>query len=148
MTLNYNHDNKPVANILVVDDELDNATVIKKGLVQSKFLVSSFTSPVAALENFRQHSKDYCLILSDVRMPQMNGFELARHAKRLNPNIKIVLMTAFEINTSEFSKVMPSTEIDDFVSKPASISALRGVILKHVGTTKSLLGGELNDAPR
>jgi CheY-like chemotaxis protein len=141
MTMDHNNNKiKPIANILVVDDEVDIATVITKGLEQNNFLVSSFTSPTAALENFRQHSKDYCLVLSDVRMPRMSGFEFVRKARQLNPDVKTVLMTAFEINKSEFSKVMPSTtEVDDFVRKPVSIKFLKDVILRHIGNTKRLL---------
>jgi YesN/AraC family two-component response regulator len=79
--------------------------LISHRLSKRNFLVSAFASPVMALENFRRNSGDYCIILSDVRMPEMNGFELVREAKHLNPDIKTVLMTAFEINESEFSKV-------------------------------------------
>jgi CheY-like chemotaxis protein len=75
-------------------------------------------------------------------MPQMSGFELAREVNRLNPDVKIVLMTAFEISKEEFSKVMPSTRVDDFVRKPAPIKLLITVILKHIGNSKILLKGE------
>jgi YesN/AraC family two-component response regulator len=73
-------------------------------------------------------------------MPEMNGFELVREAKHLNPDIKTVIMTAFEINESEFSKVMPSTKVDDFVRKPVSVNLLKTVLLKHIDNTNMLLG--------
>jgi two-component system response regulator ChvI len=50
----------------------------------------------------------------------MNGYELAKRVKTLKPEMKVILMSAFEINREEFSKVLPSVKIDAFISKPAS----------------------------
>jgi response regulator RpfG family c-di-GMP phosphodiesterase len=52
----------------------------------------------------------------------MNGFEVARTVKQIRPSIKIVFITAFEINKSEFEKVLPSTKVDAFITKPVSSS--------------------------
>jgi PleD family two-component response regulator len=64
-----NKNDKPLANILVVDDDSDIAHVLKQGLLQNRFLVSAFTNPEEALKNFQSNSKDYCLMLSDIRCP-------------------------------------------------------------------------------
>jgi YesN/AraC family two-component response regulator len=72
------------------------------------------------------------LLISDVRMPGMNGFQLARKVKELNPNIKVILVSAFEINTEEFEKVLPSTRIDGFLEKPASLKKLTELVNKQL----------------
>jgi DNA-binding NtrC family response regulator len=135
-----NINDKPLANLLVVDDDSDIAHVLKQGLQKNRFLVSVFTNPEEALKNFQSNSKDYyCLVLSDIRMPGMSGIRLARKVKEINPNVKVVLMTSFEINDNEFSKVFPSTQVDGFVQKPIGIENLTNKILDTIGETKRRL---------
>jgi two-component system cell cycle sensor histidine kinase/response regulator CckA len=134
-----NKNDKPLANLLVVDDDADIAYVLKQGLLKNQFLVSAFTNPEEALKNFQSNSEDYCLMLSDIRMPGMSGIRLARKVKEINPNVKVVLMTSFEINDNEFSKVFPSTQVDGFVKKPVSIKNLTNQILDILGETKRRL---------
>ena len=131
-----NKDDKPLANLLVVDDDSDIAQVLKQDLLKNGFLVSAFTSPEEALQNFQSNSKDYCLMLSDIRMPEISGIKLARKVKEINPNVKVVLMTTFEIRDNEFSKVFPSTQVDGFVQKPIGIKDLTDKILSIIGETK------------
>jgi DNA-binding NtrC family response regulator len=134
-----NKNDKPLANLLVVDDDSDIAHVLKQGFLKNRFLVSAFTDPEAALKNFQSNSKDYCLMLSDIRMPGMSGIRLASRVKQINPDVKVVLMTSFEINDNEFSKVFPSTQVDGFVQKPVSIENLTNKILDTIGETKRRL---------
>ena len=131
-----NKNDKPLANLLVVDDDSDIADVLKKGLQKNRFLVSAFTSPEEALKKFQSNSKDYCLLLSDIRMPGISGIRLARKVKEINPDVKVVLMTSFEIRDNEFSKVFPSTHVDGFVQKPIGIKDLTNKILSIIGETK------------
>ena len=131
-----NNDDKPLARLLVVDDDPDIAHVLKQGLLKNKFLVSAFTRPEEALQNFQSNSKDYCMILSDIRMPELSGIQLARKVKEINPNVKVVLMTSFEIRDNEFSKVFPSIQVDGFVQKPIGINDLTNKILSIIGETK------------
>jgi DNA-binding NtrC family response regulator len=130
---------KPLANLLVIDDDQDIAYVLKQGLLKNGFLVSAFTNPEEALQNFQSNSKDYCLMLSDIRMPGISGIRLARKVKEINPDVKVVLMTSFEINDNEFSKVFPSSQVDGFVQKPVSIQNLANKILDIIGETKRRL---------
>jgi DNA-binding NtrC family response regulator len=134
-----NKSGKPLANLLIVDDDSDIAHVLKEGLQKNQFLVSAFTNPEAALKNFQSNSEDYCLVLSDIRMPGMSGIRLARRVKEINPNVKVVLMTSFEIRDNEFSKVFPSTQVDGFVQKPVGIKNLTNKILDIIGETKRRL---------
>ena len=136
---NNNNNNKPLANLLVVDDDRDLVHVLKQGLQKNRFLVSAFTSPEEALQSFKSNSKDYCLMLSDIRMPALSGIQLARKVKEINPDVKVVLMTSFEIRDNEFSKVFPSMHVDGFVQKPIGINDLTNKILSIIGETKRRL---------
>jgi DNA-binding NtrC family response regulator len=127
---------KPIAKLLVVDDDPDIVQVLKLGLLKNRFLVNSFTNPEEALQSFKSNSESYCLMLSDIRMPGLSGIQLARKIKEVNPGVKVVLMTAFEIRDNEFSKVFPSTHVDGFVQKPIRIGDLTNKIMSIIGETK------------
>jgi DNA-binding NtrC family response regulator len=112
--------------IMVVDDERDILSIVKRGLEsKNRFQVETFIDAESALESLKENSGDYYdLVLTDIRMPKINGFELYRRIKESNPHMKIVFITAFEINKDEFSKVIPSLDVIDFISKPVSMSTL------------------------
>jgi DNA-binding NtrC family response regulator len=122
--------------LLIVDDEYDIVHVLKLGLQQNGFLVEGFTNPEEALQSFKSNAESYCLLLSDVRMPGLTGIQLARKVKEINPNVKVVLMTAFEIRVDEFSTVFPSTKVDGFVQKPVGIRELTDKVLSIIGQSK------------
>ncbi len=71
-----------------------------------------------------------------MRMPSLSGTQLAKKVKEINPNVKVVLMTGFEIRDDEFSKVFPSTSVDGFVQKPVGIKELANKILSIIGESK------------
>ncbi len=127
---------KPLARLLIVDNEYDIVQVLKLGLQQNGFLVNEFTNPEEALQSFKSNAESYCLLLSDVRMPGLSGIQLARKVKETNPDVKVVLMTAFEIRDNEFSKVFPSTQVDGFIQKPVRIRELTDKILSVIGQSK------------
>ena len=65
-------------------------------------------------------------------MPNMNGFEFVGKARKLNPKVKILLMTAFEINDKEFSRVLPKPKIYGLIQKPASTMEILNTISKVI----------------
>jgi DNA-binding NtrC family response regulator len=132
---------KALAKLLVVDDASDIVHVLKLGLLKNRFLVNAFTNPEEALESFKSNAESYCLLLSDVRMPGLSGIQLAKKVKEVNPAVKTVLMTAFEIRDSEFSIVFPSVSVDGFVQKPIGIRDLTNKILSLIGDSKRRDGG-------
>ncbi len=118
---------------MVVDDDLDILTFIKKSLESdTKIKVYGFTNPVAAAHQFTVNSKDYDAVISDIRMPTMNGFELARKILRINPHVKVFLITAFEVKMKEFSIIFPSLRVSAIISKPFRPSELKDLILQHL----------------
>ncbi|MDQ3883227.1 MAG: response regulator [Thermoproteota archaeon] len=127
---------KPLARLLVVDDDPDIVQILKMGLVKNGFLVEAFTNPEEALQSFKSDAESYCLVLSDIRMPSISGIQLSKRVKEVNPLVKVVLMTSFEIRDNEFSKVFPSTQVDGFVQKPIGIKDLTDKVLSLIGDTK------------
>ena len=114
--------------VCLVDDEIDITSVIKKGLEQDGYIVHDYNDPMMAWEYFKVNDKNCTVVLSDVRMSGMNGFEFCRRVKELRPEAPVILMTAFEMNQSEVSKVMPSTMADGYIQKPISLKKLKEII--------------------
>jgi len=129
-TTNNSNSNR---SILVLDDESDIVRIVERFLQGLGFRVSAFTDPVVALEYLHSHSNDCCsIVISDIRMPGMNGYEFAKKVKGIKPQGKIILMSAFEINDMDFSKVLPDIKIDAFLQKPFSIRELKSMIIEKV----------------
>ena len=118
MTANTDKD-KPLAKLLVVDDDPDTILALKIGLTDYGFLVDAFTNPEEALQKFKSKPKNYSLVMSDSVMPALSGIELAKKVKEINPNVKVLLLTGFGLRDMEFSTASPSTSVvDGFVQKP------------------------------
>lgn len=76
-------------SILVVDDDFDIVSILKLGLEKYSALdVDGFTHPALALEHFERNVKNYDLVISDIRMPQMNGFEFVKKLEQSNQKLK------------------------------------------------------------
>jgi CheY-like chemotaxis protein len=121
-----------VSSVLLVDDDKDILTVLTRSLELKGVNTDGFTNPVLALAHFKNNATSYDIVVTDIRMPQMNGFELARAVKQIRPDTKLMFITAFEINKSEFEKVLPSTNVDAFVTKPVKpslfVETIKGIM--------------------
>lgn len=115
-------DRPPKGRILLVDDERDINTVVKKGLERVGFKVRAFNNPLDALSNFEAGSYDVALL--DIRMPSMNGFELYKKLREIDSKIKVCFITAFEMYEEEFKKLFPSYEVRCFIKKPIKLTDL------------------------
>jgi DNA-binding response OmpR family regulator len=110
--------------ILIVDDEKDITDTFKIALEQQQegFEVITYNDPDLALSQFKENWFD--LILLDIRMPKMTGFELYRRLNEIDSKPKVCFITAFDIYYDEFKKVFPSLEVKCFLRKPISTSDL------------------------
>lgn len=110
--------------ILIVDDEKDITDTFKITLEQQQegFEVITYNDPDLALSQFKENWFD--LILLDIRMPKMTGFELYRRLNEIDSKPKVCFITAFDIYYDEFKKVFPSLEVKCFLRKPISTSDL------------------------
>ena len=116
--------------ILVVDDEPDVALTFKVGLEgyyfqdneRGRFEVRTYNDPVLALSEFKAHFYD--LMLVDVYMPKMNGFQLYEKLLELDANVRICFMSAAEINIQALREVYPKLGFGCFMIKPLTIEYL------------------------
>jgi CheY-like chemotaxis protein len=134
--ITYTDKDRPLARLLVVDDDPDNAQVIKLGLLKCGFLVDAYTNPEEALQKFKSNADSHSLILSDIWMKSISGIQLAKQVKEVNPNVKVLLLTGSEMGGKEFSKVSTSISIDGFIQKPITIKKLTDKILSFIDESK------------
>ena len=114
---------KPLSKIiLIVDDDPDVATVFSTGLKDVGFEVYSYNDPLEALSNFK--SNFYDLLLIDINMPKMNGFELCIQILKFDINVKICFITAGETNIEALREVHPTISVGCFIKKPVTIDYL------------------------
>jgi two-component system C4-dicarboxylate transport response regulator DctD len=123
-----NNTHKP-RRILIVDDEPDIISVFKMVLEMNDFEVDAYNDPLLALSNFKQNA--YGLVILDIRMPHINGFELYKKIRTIDDKVNVCFMTAFDDYRQEFKKSFPMLdELKCFIRKPNAIEDL----VKHVAT--------------
>ena len=112
--------NNKVKKILLVDDEPDVIYAIKNILEDNGFQIDSFNDPMLALDNYQTNFYD--LVILDIKMPKMDGFELYIKIREKDPKVKICFLTASEMyyekfrkTRSEFRKII---EEECFIQKP------------------------------
>jgi two-component system, OmpR family, response regulator ChvI len=108
--------------ILVVDDEPDITLVIKGGLEDLGYLVDAFNDPEDALSSFKPGHYD--MLILDIRMPRLTGFQLYREIRKKDDKAKVCFMTAFDVHKEEFAKIFPSYDVKSFIKKPIRVKDL------------------------
>jgi DNA-binding NarL/FixJ family response regulator len=78
--------------------------------------------------------KDYSIILSDIRMPGMNEFEFVKKSREIKPEVKVLLMTAFDINMNIVSEELLSTKVNGIIQKLVSSKGLTSILRKYIST--------------
>jgi two-component system, OmpR family, response regulator ChvI len=125
--------------IFLVDDDPDIVKLLSQGLGLKGLQVDGYSSAQEALQSFKPNVYDFAIL--DIRMPDMNGFQLYREIKKRDYAITAYFLSAFEIHPSEFKKVFPSMgEIKAIIKKPVSIHELLNQIapsLKMSAATKA-----------
>jgi DNA-binding response OmpR family regulator len=105
---------------MLVEDE-DDILVLFKMILESneRLNVESFHDPFSALNNFRPGRYD--LVMIDIVLPKMNGFELYKKIRRLDEKVKVCFLTAGEMYYEEIRKeAFPELDSDCFIKKPIS----------------------------
>jgi DNA-binding response OmpR family regulator len=106
--------------VLLVDDEPDLNLTLKMVLEENGFKVDSFTDPLSALENFKGEAAGiYELLILDMKMPGVNGFELYRQIKKRDDKVKVCFLTAGEMDYEQFRKELFSAlDKNCYIQKP------------------------------
>ena len=121
--INSDHDG---CYLLIVDEEYDVVELIRQLFERDGFQTCIFSNPLSALLHFNSRREDdynhyHPVIISDIRMPAMNGYEFIKRVKRLDPNAtQTILMSSLPLKDNEFFNVLPKIKIDQFIQKPFS----------------------------
>lgn len=113
--------------VSIVDDEIDITKLFHYAISTSIEGVSviTFNDPVIALEHFADNKKNYALVISDLRMPNLNGLELLKKVKQLKPSVRTILISAYEVDEDQvFQNYMKQGIINLFVKKPIGLPEL------------------------
>jgi two-component system response regulator ChvI len=122
---------KPLT-IMLVDDDPSISFLFTQYLKSAGMVVNSFTDPEKALTHFIE--SNYChydLVITDIRMAHVNGFEFYQQLKSIDPTVRILFVTALDI-AEEITTLMPDVEVDQFIIKPVNPSVLINTIKQHV----------------
>ena len=121
--------------ILLVDDEPDLTFSFKEGLEDAGLDIDVFNESMHALENFKPEFYD--LVILDIVMPEMDGFDLYNELKRLDPRVNVCFITASE-KYHEDQRDMKHQHMtqDLFIQKPISLQDLKREINKRIRPTE------------
>ena len=113
--------------VSVVDDEIYITKLFHEALRQNidGISVFSFIDPVRAFEHFTGNSENYTLVISDLRMPGLNGLELLKKVKTSNPKVRTILMSAYNFEEEElYQQYMKEGVINSTIEKPVTMNRL------------------------
>ena len=125
-------DEPSLKRILIVDDDPDITLTFKSALENEddKLEVHTFNDPLSALSQFKPSFYD--LLLIDINMPDMNGFELCTEILKIDVNVKICFMSAGEVNHEAVRELYPTISIGCFIKKPIAIDYLLNRIMAEL----------------
>jgi DNA-binding NtrC family response regulator len=113
--------------VSVVDDDISTALFFHEALRQNidGISVFSFIDPIMAFEHFTENKENYALVISDLRMPGLNGLELLKKVKTSNPKVRTILMSAYNFEEEEkFQQYMEEAVINSTIEKPVTMNRL------------------------
>jgi DNA-binding NtrC family response regulator len=119
----------------VVDDEIDITTLFHDVLCENivEASVYAFNDPVAALEHFTENKSNYALVISDLRMPGLNGLELLKKVKGSNPKVRTILMSAYNFDEDPiYLEYIKDGVIDTTIEKPVTIQRLCQIVKEEL----------------
>jgi DNA-binding response OmpR family regulator len=114
--------NKYKGRILIVDDEPEIAQLFALALEDNGFIVDIYHDPLIALSKF--NTDLYDLLLVDIRLPNMDGFELYDKIRSMDKRIKVCFISAYQMNYLALRDQYPGLETDCFIPKPVKIEDL------------------------
>jgi two-component system catabolic regulation response regulator CreB/two-component system response regulator ChvI len=105
-----------IKKILIVDDESDICITFENVLEGNGFEVDTFDDPLLALQNFRKDTYD--LLILDIKMNKMNGFELYKKINKIDNKVKVCFLTANKSIYGAFIDVLSELKEKQFIQKP------------------------------
>jgi DNA-binding response OmpR family regulator len=112
-------------SVMVVDDEEELANLFRTFLERSGFNSVSFTDPLSALEHFSQNHDNYSVVITDWKMPNLDGLQFAKRIREYNATVKILLITGYFIDKPFLIEVFQEADISDIIEKPFKLKELK-----------------------
>lgn len=94
--------------------------------------MSGFTDPLLALDHFQMNSEQFGSVISEIRMPVINGYDFIKKVKEMKLEVKVFLMTASKIDDVEFKRELPLVKVDEIIHKPISLEDFTSMVIKHI----------------
>ena len=113
--------------VSIVDDDIYIAQLFHQALSENidGISVFSFNDPIMAFEHFTENKENYALVISDLRMPGLNGLEFLKKVRDLNPKVRTILMSVYNFEEEElFQSYMIEAVINSTIGKPVTINRL------------------------
>jgi sigma-B regulation protein RsbU (phosphoserine phosphatase) len=113
--------------VSIVDDEMDSTKLFNDALCGNidGTRVITFNDPIIALQHFTENKENYALVISDLKMPNLNGLELLKKIKKLDDKVRTMLINAHEIeNDVVFQHCLQLGIIDSYIPKPVTVNQL------------------------
>ena len=114
--------NKYKGRILIVDDEPEIVQLFALALEDKGFIVDIYNDPLIALSKFKTDLYD--LLLVDIRLPNVDGFELYDKIRNMDKRIKVCFISAYQMNYLALRDQYSGLETDCFIPKPVKIEDL------------------------
>jgi two-component system catabolic regulation response regulator CreB/two-component system response regulator ChvI len=108
--------------ILVVDYEHDSNLLLKTILERNGFIVDCFDDPFVAMKNFR--SNLFSLIILNIKLPELNGFQLYREIRKRDKKVKVCFITDGEMYYGVYTDIFNSLDENSFIRKPINYDDL------------------------
>jgi two-component system, OmpR family, response regulator ChvI len=120
-----------VPRIMLIDDDSSISFLFTQYLKSAGMIVDSFIDPEKALTHFMESDYGhYDLVITDIRMSHLNGFELYQQLKTFDPDVRIIFVTALDI-AQEITTLLPDVKLNQFIIKPVNPSVLINSVMQH-----------------
>ena len=119
--------------VAIIDDDKDIVELFSEALKAEGFNVKGFDDPVSALEHLYAHHSEYLLVVTDIRMPDIDGLHLAKLIHQMDHEVRVIFMSAFEVYDDRIKEI----QIDEIIKKPIHIPELVNVIRNNLIQVKT-----------
>jgi DNA-binding NtrC family response regulator len=126
--------------VSIVDDDVYIAQLFHDALSENidGISVFSFNDPVKAFEHYTENKENYALVITDLRMPGLNGLELLKKVKDLNPKVRTILMSAYNFEEEElYQSYMIEKVINSTIEKPVTMNRLHQTVRDELNAYQS-----------
>lgn len=120
-----NSNSRRMRKILIIDDDLDILSLLNDVFSYNEYDVDAQLDPVQALKHFYENPQSFDLILLDIKLGNTtDGLTLYTKLKEANPEVKIFVFTALELDLAQFTKICPSFKENYLIRKPIRMDSL------------------------